>query len=261
MPGRPIERAKIADRRADVRVVDVAVDVVGAKRLGMQPPGDRVGRAAQRGQVVRFDQPQPFVGRQPFAGDGFLKQWRNRGRQDPLPWGTVPAGPPARQTVSIRSARPARGESAGSSSDSCMPSARSDARQRGLPLGDSRPPGRSPNRGPGPAPLRRATTRSPPGRPTRRTRTAGRSSGAILRPGPKWRRTAPAGSCMARSPISKTASARVASSVCSNGSGSSRGRHAKPLLQHDPHQGGARPRADVEGERCGSVRTARGYTA
>ena len=46
---------------ADVRVVDVAVDVVGAKRLGMQPARDGVGRAAERGQVVRFQQRKPFV--------------------------------------------------------------------------------------------------------------------------------------------------------------------------------------------------------
>ena len=45
---RAIERAEIADRRADVRVVDVAVDVVGAVVLGMQPARDLVGRPAER---------------------------------------------------------------------------------------------------------------------------------------------------------------------------------------------------------------------
>ena len=38
------ERAEAAAARADVRVVDVAVDVVGAIRLGVQPPRDGVGR-------------------------------------------------------------------------------------------------------------------------------------------------------------------------------------------------------------------------
>ena len=42
-----VERAEVADRRADVGVVDVAVDVVGAIRLGMEPPADRVGGPAQ----------------------------------------------------------------------------------------------------------------------------------------------------------------------------------------------------------------------
>ena len=58
-----IERAEIADRRADVRVVDVAVDVVGAIRLRMQPARDGIGRAADRRQIVRFQQPQALVGR------------------------------------------------------------------------------------------------------------------------------------------------------------------------------------------------------
>jgi hypothetical protein len=45
---RPVERAKIAHRRADVGVVDVAIDVVGAIRLGMQSSRYRIGRAGQR---------------------------------------------------------------------------------------------------------------------------------------------------------------------------------------------------------------------
>ena len=36
-----VERAEVADGRADVGVVDVAVDVVGAVRLGMEPPAHR----------------------------------------------------------------------------------------------------------------------------------------------------------------------------------------------------------------------------
>ena len=73
-----VEGAEIADGRADVGVVDVAVDVVGAIRLGMEPPRDRVGGPAQRGQIVRFEQPQALVGRQPLAGDGLLQDWFDR---------------------------------------------------------------------------------------------------------------------------------------------------------------------------------------
>ena len=75
---RAIERAEIADRRADVRVVDVAIDVVGANRLRMQPPRDGVGGAAERRQIVRFEQPHAFVRRKPLAGDGFIENRLNR---------------------------------------------------------------------------------------------------------------------------------------------------------------------------------------
>ena len=46
-----VEGAEVADGGADVRVVDVPVDVVGAVRLGMEPPADGVGGAAEREQV------------------------------------------------------------------------------------------------------------------------------------------------------------------------------------------------------------------
>ena len=45
-----VKRAEVADRRADVCVVDVAVDVVGAIRLRMETPSDGVGSLADRGQ-------------------------------------------------------------------------------------------------------------------------------------------------------------------------------------------------------------------
>ena len=53
---RPVKRAEVADGRAGVGVVDVAVDVVGAERLGMQAARDGIGRLSQRDQVVRFEQ-------------------------------------------------------------------------------------------------------------------------------------------------------------------------------------------------------------
>ncbi len=95
VPRGPVEGAEIADSRTLVGVIDVAVDVVRAKRFGMQPPRDGIGRAAQLDQVVRFDEPQSLFGRQPLAINGFLKQWRNRGRQGPLLPG--PYSEPSRQ--------------------------------------------------------------------------------------------------------------------------------------------------------------------
>ena len=48
-----VEGAEVADRGADVGVVDVPVDVVGAVRLGMEPLADGVGGAAEGEQVGR----------------------------------------------------------------------------------------------------------------------------------------------------------------------------------------------------------------
>ena len=47
--GLAVEGAEVADGGADVGVVDVAVDVVGAVRLGVQPAADGVGGPAERG--------------------------------------------------------------------------------------------------------------------------------------------------------------------------------------------------------------------
>ena len=57
-----VERAEIADGRADVGVVDVAVDVVGAIRLGMEPARDGVGSSAHGREIVRLDQSQASAG-------------------------------------------------------------------------------------------------------------------------------------------------------------------------------------------------------
>ena len=54
------ECAEAAAADTDVRVVDVAIDVVGAEGLGMEPARRRVGRLPQRGQVARFQQLQPL---------------------------------------------------------------------------------------------------------------------------------------------------------------------------------------------------------
>ena len=56
VPRRPIKRAEVADRGTLVGVIDVAVDVVRAKWLRMQPPCHGVGRLPKRDEVVRFEQ-------------------------------------------------------------------------------------------------------------------------------------------------------------------------------------------------------------
>ena len=57
-----VERAEVADRGADVGVVDVAVDVVGAVRLGVQPHRDRVGGPAELVQVAARNSSTPSSG-------------------------------------------------------------------------------------------------------------------------------------------------------------------------------------------------------
>ena len=68
-----IEGAEVADRGAGVGVVDVAVDVVGAIRLGVQPPRDGIGRLADRGQIVGFEQCEAIRTVQPLSGDGLVQ--------------------------------------------------------------------------------------------------------------------------------------------------------------------------------------------
>ena len=54
-----VEGAEIADRRADVGVVDVAVNVVGAKRLWVQPLAHRLCRLAKFEQARLAEQVAP----------------------------------------------------------------------------------------------------------------------------------------------------------------------------------------------------------
>ena len=69
--GLAVEGAEVADRGADVRVVDVAVDVVGAVRLRVQPLRDGVGRLPESVQVAAGEELDAFVGREPLAVNGF----------------------------------------------------------------------------------------------------------------------------------------------------------------------------------------------
>ena len=86
---RPIERAEVAPRHADVRVVDVAVDDVGDDAPGMLAGADVVGKAAeQRGRRLRV-QLQRFRGIDPPARchlvrDGvYTHRSQSAGSEDP----------------------------------------------------------------------------------------------------------------------------------------------------------------------------------
>src|SRR5262245_51412663 len=50
--GLPVEGAEVADSSADIGVVDVAVDVVGAIRFGVQHAAYGIGRTAQSHEVA-----------------------------------------------------------------------------------------------------------------------------------------------------------------------------------------------------------------
>ena len=79
-----VEGAEVADGRADVGVVDVAVDVVGAIRLGMEPPADRIGGPAQLQERGRTEQLDPFVEAQALAVNGAVQDRGDGGRQGSL---------------------------------------------------------------------------------------------------------------------------------------------------------------------------------
>ena len=66
-----VEGAEVADGGADVRVVDVAVDVVRAVRLRVQPQRDGVRGPAEFVQVAAREQRDALVRRQPRAVNGF----------------------------------------------------------------------------------------------------------------------------------------------------------------------------------------------
>src|SRR5262249_55218386 len=68
-----IESTKIANRRTDVGVVDIAVDVVCANRLRMQPPRHRIRSTADGSQVVRLEQSESFLGRESLARNRFVE--------------------------------------------------------------------------------------------------------------------------------------------------------------------------------------------
>ena len=79
-----VERAEVADGRADVGVIDVAVDVVGAEGLGMEPPAHQVGGAAQLEERRRPKQLDPLVEAQALAVNGAVQDRGDGGRQGSL---------------------------------------------------------------------------------------------------------------------------------------------------------------------------------
>ena len=64
-----VKGAEVADRRADIGVVDVAVDIVRAVRLGMESPANGLRRLAKFQQARLVEEPRPSskVRRRPLA--------------------------------------------------------------------------------------------------------------------------------------------------------------------------------------------------
>ena len=82
MFGAAVKSAKIADRRADVGVIDVAVDVVGTKRLGMQSDRHLIGGSTERRKIVATGDRESFGWCQSFSHNGFVEQSGNFGFRD-----------------------------------------------------------------------------------------------------------------------------------------------------------------------------------
>jgi hypothetical protein len=170
-----VEGAEVADRGADVGVVDVAVDVVGAVRLGVEPAADRVGGVAERQQVglVSRRAPSSTVA----AGQSTARckiEATVEDKSTVLPWPAQRGGHPREQASPANSGVPAV----------IGITRRSDNRSRSR--GQPQPTGRTPRQraGHAPAPRRgcapgpRATRpgRPRPAPPRGRRRTAARQS-------------------------------------------------------------------------------------
>src|SRR5262249_5758753 len=85
-----VEGAEVADGGADVGVVDVAVDVVGAVRLGVEPAADGVGGPAEGVQVAAIEQGDAFLEGEALAVNCPGKNTRDGSSQGSLPGGPVP---------------------------------------------------------------------------------------------------------------------------------------------------------------------------
>src|SRR5208337_4474397 len=99
-----VKSAEIADCGADVGVVDVAVDVVRAVRLGMKPLADSLGRAAKVQEARLLKQRDAFLEGQAAAANGALQDRGDGGRQGSLLPGPARGGRPSGQTASTRPA-------------------------------------------------------------------------------------------------------------------------------------------------------------
>src|SRR5262245_26138838 len=69
-----LKGAEIANGRTDIRVIDVAVDVVGAIRLGMQPARDRIGRSAQADQILAIEKLNALIEAEALALNRFRQE-------------------------------------------------------------------------------------------------------------------------------------------------------------------------------------------
>src|SRR5207248_456544 len=69
--GLAVEGAEVTDRGADVGVIDVAVDVVSAVGLGVEPAADGVGGPAQSSEVAAVEQGEALFGSQSSSVNGF----------------------------------------------------------------------------------------------------------------------------------------------------------------------------------------------
>jgi len=76
-----IKGTKVADCRTDIGVVDVAVDVVGSVRVGVQPAANDIRSAPKCRQVSALEKGHAFVERQPAAINGFAQDARDCGIQ------------------------------------------------------------------------------------------------------------------------------------------------------------------------------------
>ena len=230
--GRAGKRAEAAAADADVGVVDVAIDVVGAVGLGVQPPAHGVGGAGQRRQVVRLQQPQPFVGRQPPAASAIIasnvamvedKCQFLAGLCQPVPRGQLekqfqplPLPRPQAELQVVAQVRQALGLR--------------HAHHRGRLPGDLRQPGQALVAGRRQRLVQPPASRRRAGPPTTQTRTAAPSSASTPRPGPRRTRTGRPRGRIPRSPISITASAAQSAGRRADGKRLQRGRQAEALL-------------------------------
>ncbi len=75
---RPVKRTKVANRSADVCVVDIPIDVVGAIALRMQSIRNGKGSLADRAQIRTLQERQSLLACDPLTGGRFIKDRLNR---------------------------------------------------------------------------------------------------------------------------------------------------------------------------------------
>ena len=177
------ERAEIAHGRADVRVVDVAVDVVGAVRLGMQPARDRIGRAPSAARSWHSSSRRPSSGESRWPSTALSRslaivesKFDSAGGQAQMGRFLVKQFQPtllARAQIKIQVVAQIRHALRPRQSQAAPPRARR-----------FRPSVPAPRRGPRTSAVSRPSNSAPLEPPTWRTRTATRPSGTTRLPSP-----------------------------------------------------------------------------